>query len=100
VRRIPDEVQVLGAFDGPRFVGATVYYGRLNWLMGTVVTRDHRRRGVATALVRALADRLRGERASIRLINVDRSDVATLAFAQALGFAPLISQYEMELRLG
>lgn len=56
------------------------------------VDRDLRRRGIGTALLRTLASR-RGP--SIRYVNVQAGDGATLGLLESCGIGPGVGQYEM-----
>jgi ribosomal protein S18 acetylase RimI-like enzyme len=95
IERIPDQLLIFGAFDGDRCVGVIVYSPVLNWIMTLLVRRTHRRRGIGTALVRALVERLPEGLSEIKLQNVDRSDGGMLTFLERLGFDNWIDQYEM-----
>jgi ribosomal protein S18 acetylase RimI-like enzyme len=99
IGRIPDELVMLGAFEGGRCVGSLAYYPLLNWIVNLVVDRDYRRRGVAAGLLRELVTRWRPDQNTIRLNNVDHSDSAMIGLLQKAGFQLFASQYEMELTL-
>ena len=95
IERIPDDLIVVGAFDGETCVGSAVYTPMLNWIMTIVVRPSHRRRGVGTALMRNLVRSLPDEVEAVRLLNVDASDRGMAEFLIRLGFEPLVDQYEM-----
>jgi ribosomal protein S18 acetylase RimI-like enzyme len=99
LRRVPDELNLYGAFEGAECAGLLVYYPAINWISTLVVKRRFRRRGVATGLLVFLARRLRGVVPALKLVNVDRSDAAMTAFARKAGFARNVSQYEMQISL-
>jgi ribosomal protein S18 acetylase RimI-like enzyme len=97
IRRVPDELIVLGAYDGGEPVGAVVFTPALGWIMSIVTARTHRRLGVATELLRRLAERV-GPRlggSPLRLVNVDRSDTGMIALAERCGFTHRLDQLEM-----
>jgi ribosomal protein S18 acetylase RimI-like enzyme len=93
--RTPDQLLILGAFDQDRCVGVIVYSPLLNWIMTLVVRRSHRRRGIGTALVGSLAERLPEGLAEVKLLNVDHSDEGMLTFLERLDFDHWIDQFEM-----
>lgn len=97
IRRVPDELVVLGAFDGGEPVGAIVFTPSLGWIMSLLVARTHRRLGIGTELMWRLAERvgpdLRGS--PLRLVNVDRSDAGMIVLAGRCGFSHRLDQLEM-----
>jgi ribosomal protein S18 acetylase RimI-like enzyme len=95
VGRIPNDVALIGAFDGSRCVGAVAYSPPLRWLLALVVCRSHRRRGVGRTLLARVAARLPEGVTRLAVINVDASDEGMIAFVGALGFGPLVDQFEM-----
>lgn len=99
VSRIPDPLVTLGAFREGACVGAIVYAPLLGWIMTLAVRRPERRRGVGTALVRGLAERLPEMVGSVRLLNVDGADRGMRAFLARLGFRHILDQYEMSRAL-
>jgi ribosomal protein S18 acetylase RimI-like enzyme len=99
LRRVPDDLQLYGAFEGEQCTGLLVYYPAINWINTLVVKKPFRRRGVATGLLGFLAGRLCGVVPVVKLVNVDHSDGAMTAFARKAGFARNVSQYEMQISL-
>jgi ribosomal protein S18 acetylase RimI-like enzyme len=95
IARSPDDLLTLGAFDQERCVGVIVYSPLLNWIMTLVVSRAHRRRGVGSALVQGLIERLPEGWAEVKLLNVDHSDEGMPTFLKRLDFDHWIDQYEM-----
>jgi ribosomal protein S18 acetylase RimI-like enzyme len=95
VERIPNDVTLVGAFDGGRCVGVAAYSPPLRWLLALVVCRSHRRRGVGRALLARVAADLPAGVTRLAVINVDASDEGMIAFVGALGFGPLVDQFEM-----
>ena len=99
IGRIPDEVLVYEAVDGGECPGLLVYYPLINWITTLVVKRDHRRRGLASALLRHFARERPGGQSSVRLVNVDHTDEATISLLEHAGCELLVRQFEMELTL-
>jgi ribosomal protein S18 acetylase RimI-like enzyme len=99
IRRIPDEVLVYGAFVEDVCAGAIVYYPLINWITTLVVKREHRRRGVAKALLAHFAKNPPEGVDAVKLVNIDHSDTATLALLAAVGVEPVVQQFEMEMDL-
>jgi ribosomal protein S18 acetylase RimI-like enzyme len=97
IRRIPDAVTVYGAFDGDACVGLLIYYPLIGWITTLVVKRNHRRRGVATALLEHCARERPGGKTIVKVVNVDHRDTGMLSLLKTVGFELLIRQYEMEL---
>jgi ribosomal protein S18 acetylase RimI-like enzyme len=100
IRRIPDAVTLIEAVDGGRRAGVAVYYPGLNWIMCIAVKKELRRSGIGTALVEHLVRGLGGDRRSVRLVNVDRSDAGMIAFLSQMGFRSFTTQYEMACPIG
>ena len=99
VDAIPECVSMFGAFDGDACVGAIAYVESLHWMLPLVVRANARRRGVGRALVRHLAHRIPEGRERLAALNIDGADAGMQAFFDALGFAPLVDQYEMAREL-
>ena len=98
MERIPDELIRLGAFKGDRCVGMLVFYPLLQWIMSLVVSRDFRRQGVASTLLKALMADLPGGVDKVKINNIDHSDKAMRAFFEKAGADWVIDQFEMEYR--
>ena len=92
---IPDHVTFFGAYDGDECVGAIAYCQALNWLLSLLVRRSHRLRGVGRSLLKHLATMMPGTVAKLAAVNVDGQDTGMQTFFEAVGFSPLIDQYEM-----
>lgn len=99
IARIEDRLLALGAFDGDTCVGEAVYSPYFNWVMSLVVARPHRRRGIGAALLRELGRRAPAEVETLKVLNVDAGDVATLRLLAAADALSYVDQYEMALAL-
>lgn len=99
MERIPDTVMLFEAVHGDDTAGAIVYYPVLNWIMCVAVNPSLRRHGIGTALVKHLIAHVEGERASIRLVNVDDSDEGMINFLRKIGFELFTTQFEMGFRI-
>lgn len=95
IERIPDELVVVGAFDGDACIGAAAYTPMLNWIMTLLVEPSHRRQGIGRALTHGLVELLPEGIEAVRLQNVDASDSGMPEFLARLGFESLVDQYEM-----
>jgi len=91
----PTETVCLGAFDKDACVGGIAYIPALNWLLSLAVLPGHRRRGVARALLRHLAAHMPDSVTRLSALNIDGNDTGMQAFLGAVGFEPLVDQYEM-----
>jgi len=99
MKRIPDDLLLIGARRDGELIGAVAYYPSLGWISTLVVDGAYRRHGVATELLRSLVERLEGRDAPIKVVNVQIDDAAFGAFLRRIGFAVYTRQYEMELSL-
>jgi len=99
VDAIPDQTELTGAFVGGHLAGASAYSPDLNWLLSLLVSREHRRRGVATALIRHAATMLPRTSSHLSALNVDGDADGTQSFFESLGFRHLVDQYEMAREL-
>jgi ribosomal protein S18 acetylase RimI-like enzyme len=80
-----------------RVVGYGIVEPRSGDLPQLAVDRNWRGRGVGRALLGALAGLTEAE--NLVALNVEETSEAANAFAEAVGFAPYTSQYEMLLEL-
>ena len=99
IERIPDEVLLLGARYAGERAGLLVYYPTLNWIMCLAVDRPYRRKGVASALLRALKKRLGDGARLVKVIGVEHADDGMLRFLKQAGFEVYTSLYEMRMDL-
>ncbi len=103
IQRIPNEVTILGAFQGGSPAGLLVYYPMLNWVMSLAVKTELRRQGIATRLLTELLTLLLSDQENetelIKLINVDHSDTGMTSFLEKVGSELYVSQFEMEMDL-
>jgi len=96
---ISEHVLIHGAFVDEQLAGVCAYSPALNWLLTLVVSSDHRRAGVATALLQNISRHLPEGANSLAALDIDGKDEGTLAFFGACSFEPLVDQYEMHLQL-
>jgi ribosomal protein S18 acetylase RimI-like enzyme len=99
IGRIPDEVLLLGARYARERAGLLVYYPTLNWIMCLAVDRPYRRRGIASALLRDLKQRLGGSVPLVKMIAVEHADSGMLRFLKQAGFEGYTALYEMRMEL-
>ena len=92
---IPEHVELTGAFVDGALAGGCAYSPALHWLLALLVDRGRRRRGVGTALMRHLGTTLVGSHPRLTALNVDGEDLGTQSFFGAVGFEPLVDQFEM-----
>jgi ribosomal protein S18 acetylase RimI-like enzyme len=98
MQNIEDDLIMLGAFSHDRCIGILVFYPLLEWIMSLVVDVRHRRRGVASTLLKALMTDLPEGIDVVKVNNIDHSDQAMIAFFKKAGAKWVIDQYEMEYR--
>ena len=97
IERIASATMNLGVFEADRCVGELVYYRTLSWVMSLTVHRQHRRTGIATELLDALATAAGSS--TIKVTNVDRASREMGACLRRAGFEIYAGQLEMEYRL-
>ncbi len=86
--------RMLGAYLGDKCVGYIVFSGTFGRAAQLAVHRDHRKRGIGTALLMKMQqDTASGY--SLQIINADRSLENTIEFFLKRGFYERLSQYEM-----
>jgi ribosomal protein S18 acetylase RimI-like enzyme len=78
---------VAGTDGAPAAIGRCVIDGRWAGFAAVEVAPDHRRRGLATAVMAALAGRALSEGASAAYLQVEPDNAAALAFYDGLGFS-------------
>jgi ribosomal protein S18 acetylase RimI-like enzyme len=85
--------RILGAYFEGKCVGYIVFSSTFGRVAQLAVDRDHRHRGVGTALVLAMQDAM-ADGFSMQVINIDKA-AAAIEFFTNLGFYERLSQYEM-----
>ena len=99
IKRIPDEVSFYAAVHRGSAVGLLVYYPLLNWILTLLVKKEFRRKGAASVLLAHCLQNLNPRINSIKVLNVDCSDIGQKAFLEKRGFKIYVKQYEMEFDL-
>ncbi len=97
VRRSAETFLLLGAFQAGRAVGCALFEPATGDVAQLLVHPHARRRGVGSALLRAMLEANRAE--VLKVINVDARDGSTLAFLEACGIPRTGMQFEMMLPL-
>lgn len=84
----PSGTYNLGAFDGPRLVGAVLgtHDTRKGWVNRLAVHPDYRRLGIASRLVRRAEREFRNQGIQMFAALVEPGNVASEAFFRALGY--------------
>ena len=91
IGRASGPLVILGARRASRLVACLVASSS-GTIWQLAVAREERRKGIASALVSALASKVGS---SLRYINVQADDGATLAFLASGGITEGVGQYEM-----
>ena len=99
IRRIPNEVTLIGANYQGSNAGILVYYPMLNWILCLAVKQAFRRKKIASHLLAYLIHSIGEEVQKVRLVNVDHNDQGMIQFLQDVGFDYTFDQYEMDLVL-
>ena len=76
------------AFETNRVIGTAMagYDGHRGWLYTVAVSPEHRRRGIATALVRHAVDALRTAGCTKVNLQIRATNIAVRGFYESLGF--------------
>jgi len=90
--------RMLGAYADGGCVGYIVFSSSFGRVAQLAVDKDHRNRGVGTALLQAMKSEI-APGFSPQIINLDRSLSGTLEFLKNRGFYETIGQYEMMMQL-
>ena len=85
--------RLIGAFIGEECVGYIVFAAGVGRLAQLAVHRDHRRKGIATRLLREMQKDARGQK--LHVINLDEAMTEAVVFFRNLGFSKVLAQYEM-----
>jgi ribosomal protein S18 acetylase RimI-like enzyme len=93
--RAGEKKTILVARDGDDVAGYLAVFASGD-VAQFAVSRAHRRRGIATALVRAARDL---SPCPLRIVNIDAGDSGTRRFLEAVGAIETVRQYEMVLEL-
>lgn len=99
IKRIPDRVNIIIAKTLGKVVGLCIYYPTLKWILTFAVDPNHRRKGVASAMLEYIRDSLPVFVREIKLLNVQDDDLAMKKFLIASGFELITAQYEMEFEM-
>lgn len=96
IKRITNKVEIFTARSIGKDIGILIYYPTLKWVMSLAIHKNHREKGIATALLEYLAEFLFPETRDIKILNVLADDIALNQFLINSGCEMLTSQYEME----
>ena len=86
--------RILGAYSDGKCVGYIVFSSKFGRAAQLAVDRDHRHRGIGSALVRAMQAET-AEGFSMQVINIDKSLTTAMNFLKNRGFYERLSQHEM-----
>ncbi|PYS97950.1 MAG: hypothetical protein DMF63_18015 [Acidobacteria bacterium] len=89
--------RVFGAFMDRDCVGYIVFSGGMGRLAQLAVHREHRRKGIATRLLREMGEDANGQ--NLQVINLDESMTEAVVFFQNRGFKKVLGQYEMLMEM-
>ena len=89
---------ILGAFSDGKCVGYIVFSSKFGRVAQLAVAREHRNRGIDTALLYAMQAEM-SEGFSMQVINIDKSLTGAMNFFTKHGFYERLSQYEMVLAI-
>ena len=90
--------RILGAYLDGKLMGYIVFSSKFGRVAQLAVDKDHRNRGVGTALVQAMQVET-SDGFSLQVINIDKSLTAAMSFFNNRGFYERLGQYEMVLQM-
>lgn len=91
MQRAAQTKTILTARNRTQLLGYAIVFSSGD-LAQLAVAKEHRRRGIGTALVQSALEACRNP---LRIVNTDSGDTGTTAFLEALGAHELVRQYEM-----
>jgi len=97
IERKIDGFKILGIFNGKKISGYGIvekYSGDFTQL---AIAKEHRRKGLATALFEKLLNN--NEHEEVRIINSDAACTPFNKFAESINLSPGIGQYEMTMKI-
>ena len=86
--------RILGAFEAGKCVGYIVFSPKFGRIAQIAVSKYHRKRGIGTALVRAVQNET-ADGFSMQVINIDTSLSEAMGFFINRGFYERLNQHEM-----
>ena len=86
--------RLIGAFLNGKCVGYIIFSSKFGRVAQMAVSKDHRRQGIGTALVRAMQEAT-ADGFSMQVINIDKSLTGAMEFFKDRGFYERLSQHEM-----
>ena len=86
--------RILGAYSNDKCVGYIIFSSKFGRVAQLAVNKDHRNRGIGTALVGAM-QAVTADGFSMQVINIDRSLTTAVDFLCNRGFYERLSQHEM-----
>ncbi len=98
VERSRRNKRIICAYLGGKCVGYIVFSSKFGRVAQLAVEKDHRNRGVGTALLRAMQAET-AEGFSLQVINIDKSLTLATTFFNNRGFYERLGQYEMVLQM-
>lgn len=99
VSRSSDVKKILGAYLGGQCIGYIIFSTNLGRIAQLAVSKEHRGRGVGSALMLAVQKSKGRESDSIQVVNVDVSLTDAVQFFYNRGFVEILNQYEMVKKL-
>ena len=90
--------RVIGAFSGEKCIGYIVFSSKFGRIAQLAVDKDHRGRGIGTALLRAMQSET-ADGFSMQVINIDTSLTTAITFFNSRSFREMLIQYEMLLQM-
>ena len=96
--RVAGRTVTLGAFDREQCLGYGILLEPTRTVAQLAVKAEHRRRGIGSALLRALSASVPGNE-PLWVMNLDNRDKSSRVFFEAQGARPDVTQAEMVLAL-
>ena len=97
IKELEGSNRLIGAYIEKQLIGYLVFNPKIKRILQIAISRDFRRRKVASTLINFL---VKDHDNRMSIINVDKTSISTNSFFRAIGLENYLDQEEMKLILG